>query len=410
MWTVVFFVVAPALLLAVPVLVFVTEIVAACLKTSSSAASSMERSRRVAIVVPAHNESAGLLPTLCDLQVQMRPGDRLIVIADNCTDDTAEVAAAQGVEVVVRNDTNLVGKGYALAAGIAHLDENPPDLVLFSDADCRIEASLIDRLAKVSSSTNRPAQACYLMRPSPQSTTDQTLAEFAWMLKNKVRPLGLHRLGQPCQLMGTGMMFPWTLIRSAPLASGNLVEDLQLGLDLALKRRAPLFVSDAVTTSIFPSSTSGAATQRHRWIQGHLATILNQAPRLMATSLRQADLNLFVLTLDLSVPPLMLLIAMTGGAWLLAAVGIAAGLPTLTLLPASLDLVLLSCALILVWFRFGSGLSNRPILSALARQIVSKLGIYWQMARGHRANSWVRTQRQISKKIHHGDVEPDDVH
>ena len=56
------------------------------------------------VVVPAHNESLGLVPTLQDIKAQLGAGDRLIVVADNCTDDTAEVAVASGAEVIVRND------------------------------------------------------------------------------------------------------------------------------------------------------------------------------------------------------------------------------------------------------------------------------------------------------------------
>ena len=55
-------------------------------------------------------------------------------------------------------------------------------------------------------------------------------------MKNWVRPLGLSNLNLPCQLMGTGMAFPWELIRSANLASGSIVEDTKLGLELASGR------------------------------------------------------------------------------------------------------------------------------------------------------------------------------
>jgi cellulose synthase/poly-beta-1,6-N-acetylglucosamine synthase-like glycosyltransferase len=68
---------------------------------------------RVAVLVPAHNEDAGLLPTLADIKAQMHVSDRLLVVADNCTDDTTAVAAAMGANVIERNDPDRKGKGYA---------------------------------------------------------------------------------------------------------------------------------------------------------------------------------------------------------------------------------------------------------------------------------------------------------
>jgi hypothetical protein len=87
----------------------------------------------------------------------------------------------------------------------------------------------------------RPVQSLYLMTAPCESAINHQVAEFAWRLKNQVRPLGLRALGLPCQLMGTGMAFPWDIIRSAELASGFIVEDLKLGLDLADAGHPPVF-------------------------------------------------------------------------------------------------------------------------------------------------------------------------
>jgi hypothetical protein len=55
------------------------------------------------------------------------------------------------------------------------------------------------------------------------------VSEFAWCVKNLVRPLGYSNLGCPCQLMGTGMAFKWSTLSKADLANGNIVEDMKLG-------------------------------------------------------------------------------------------------------------------------------------------------------------------------------------
>src|ERR1700733_13845514 len=127
-----------AVALAIPVTIFVIEIVAASVLPQRNWVKSPTRDRRArcAVLVPAHNESAGLLPTLTDISAQLRAADRLLVIADNCTDDTASVAAMAGAVVVVRNEPDRKGKGYALACGLCHLREDPPDTVIVVDADC----------------------------------------------------------------------------------------------------------------------------------------------------------------------------------------------------------------------------------------------------------------------------------
>src|SRR5581483_3783566 len=196
------------------------------------------------------------------------------------TDDTAEIATAENADVTKRDEPTKVGKGYAMARGIAYLQSSPPDLVLFVDADCRLQDDFVQRMRLVCQLMRRPIQAFYLMHRAEESSINHSLAEFAWILKNWARPLGLRNLRCPVQLMGTGMIFPWDLINAAELATGNIVEDMQLGLDLAAIGKAPYFFPFVKVTSEFPVTAAGTESQRQRWVQGHLATILNSAPRL----------------------------------------------------------------------------------------------------------------------------------
>ena len=301
-----FSLISAALLLAIPVAVLLIEIVGAIAlpqQTIRSAPHSVSRPR-VAILVPAHNESIGLLLTISDVRAQMRTNDRLLVVADNCTDDTAAIAAGAGADVVERNDPERRGKGYALARGVRHLAADPPDVVIVIDADCRVAEEAIDRLAKACMAAGVPARKLYPMEAGAEnSEVNYQVAEFAWQVKNVVRPLGLKRLGLPCQLMGTGMAFPWNAISTVNLASGSIVEDMKLGLDLALAGFPPAFYPFPAVTGKFPSSAAGAKTQRLRWEGGHLGIIVTAVPRLISTAIRRADLNLLVLALDVAVPP-----------------------------------------------------------------------------------------------------------
>src|ERR1700722_459165 len=273
-----------AAIVASVVAVFVVEVIAALtVGRRSNALSSVTNSdiaARIAVLVPAHNEGTGLLPTLEDIKLQLRPGDRVLVVADNCTDDTATVARTAGAEVIERQDPVRRGKGYALDFGIQHLSLAPPDILIMIDADCRIAANAITRLTQLCAMTHRPVQALYLMAAPGNSRINHQVAEFAWRVKNWLRPLGLWALGLPCQLMGTGMAFPWEAIRSVDLANGWLVEDLKLGLDLTSQGHPPLFCPSALVSSQFGSSAKAAQTQRERWERGHIGMILTAAPRL----------------------------------------------------------------------------------------------------------------------------------
>jgi cellulose synthase/poly-beta-1,6-N-acetylglucosamine synthase-like glycosyltransferase len=113
-----------ALLLLVPTLVFVTEVLVGCFQPVRDIVQiASQNDPLVAVLIPAHNESAGIKFTIEDIKQQLGSRDRLVVVADNCTDDTAAVAAASGAEVSIRNDTTKIGKGYALDWGIDHLTQ-----------------------------------------------------------------------------------------------------------------------------------------------------------------------------------------------------------------------------------------------------------------------------------------------
>ena len=198
--------VGASLLLLLPVTVLFTEVLLA-LTTQDGAATREGVRPRLAVVMPAHNEESIIAEALRAIVPQLNETDRLIVIADNCSDGTAAIADAEGAEVIVRTDSILRGKGYALDFGVRYLRQDAPDIVIIIDADCLVTTGSLDQLARVCARTARPIQALYLVYAPPGSSPIMRIAEFAGALKNLVRPLGLHRVGLPCQLMGTGMAF-----------------------------------------------------------------------------------------------------------------------------------------------------------------------------------------------------------
>ncbi|MEO7495949.1 MAG: glycosyltransferase family 2 protein [Massilia sp.] len=328
------------------------------------------------VLVPAHNEAMGIGATLASITAQLLPGDRLVVIADNCNDDTAMVAHLCGAEVAVRADPDRRGKGYALAFGIRHLHGAPPEVVIVVDADCLLAPSALDLLARACAASGRPVQAQYLMFASDKSTAAKRVAEFAWTVKNALRPLGALRLGQGCQLTGSGMALPWRLARVAPLDTPYIVEDLKLGLDLALLGAVPLFCPRAVVTSVFPDNAAGSAVQRTRWEHGHLGLIAAYGPKLAAHGLLRRDLAQVTLALDLCVPPVSLLLMLTLAGGAAGLVGAKASGEALPWALAAIPPAALCAVLILTWHKCGRDILPSRQLGHVLVYAVMKIPLY----------------------------------
>src|SRR5690606_8406542 len=160
-------------------------------------------------------------------------------------------------------DAQRRGKGYALAFGVQHLSEAPPEVVVIVDADCEPHAGALDVLARSAAWHGNAVQADYLLTAEPGAPTKRRLVAFAVLVKNRVRPLGAARFGWPCQLTGSGMAFPWSQLQEAAgELGGNIVEDMILGVNLTLSGRSPRFEPLARVTSRLPKSDAGAASQR----------------------------------------------------------------------------------------------------------------------------------------------------
>lgn len=380
-------------LLCIPALTLLVEVIAAYKPCREKPFVQVERAVSVAVIIPAHNESSGVVPTIEDIRPQLGHRDRLIVVADNCTDDTAAIARRVGAEVLVRNNLQQTGKGYALGWAIDHLKDDPPDFVFFVDADCRVQSDAIARLSEVCNSLQRPVQASNLMHSAANSPINHSLAEFAFLLRNRVRPLGLKNLNLPVQLMGTGMIFPWDLIRSAPLASGHLVEDLKLGLELAEQSKAPYFYPAVGVTSEFPVTAKGTDNQRQRWVQGHIGMILNNVPRLLFQSVARRDLGLLALTLDLLIPPLSLLVILAFVMLVATSIAAVLGLSSASLLIAVFNVIAFSVAVVLAWVKFGRDVLPGRFILSIGPLLLRRVRLYGGMLLGRAASQWIRTDR-----------------
>lgn len=382
------------LALLVPVVIFAIEVLASVFPRRRLADTPPERRPQVAVLIPAHQEESGIGGTVAALRAQLRHDDRLLVVADNCTDETASKAREAGAEVVERSDPVRRGKGFALDFGVRHLEKAPPSVVIVVDADCTLETGTTDRLAAAVETSGRPVQGLNLMWSPPDGGLNFQVAQLAFLVKNRVRPVGLHRMGLSCHLTGTGMAFPWEVVRDANLAHASLVEDMKLGLDLALAGKPPLYCEDARIDSFFPYTEKGAASQRSRWEEGHLGMIA-LAIRNLPAAMASRSMSAIALALDILVPPLTLLLLLVSGAFVFTVVATwLLGLSGAALWIAVANLLLLGLSVFIAWYAYGRAVLPFRSLVRVVPYVLGKLKLYRGMAAGKRSDGWVRTERK----------------
>ena len=379
--------VAAAIVLMLPVLVFLLQVMAAILLPKSVFKPLAERPS-IAVLIPAHNESLVITKTIQTILPQLLPQDQLLVVADNCTDETANMARSLGANVVERFNTTLRGKGYALDHGIQYLHNRPPQVVMIVDADCSLSAHFIQVLAQACVELQRPVQSLDLMLAPANANLKMKIAEFAWAVKNKVRPLGFKALGLPCQLMGTGMAFLWTDITKMSLANGHIAEDMKLGIDFCRAAKAAVFIPDVLVTSLFPQGEQAATTQRARWEHGHLGMIISEAPSLLLESLKSRNMQMFGLACDLIVPPLAVLVLLCVAVFIVSFIAQA----QLALLLSSLLLAALTVAVLLAWLFFGRAIISFKQLCYAPIYALVKIPLYIKFFL-NRQVEWVRSKR-----------------
>jgi cellulose synthase/poly-beta-1,6-N-acetylglucosamine synthase-like glycosyltransferase len=377
-------------LLGIPIVLFTLECFAALLPYRAPTLS--PNRPKIDVLMPAHNEALGIANTLNTVIPQLVKGDRLIVIADNCDDQTADIARSMGATVVERQNLERQGKGYALAHGLALISDQPPAVVVMIDADCTVHPGTIDHIVRVAIVQQQPIQALYLLTQPAQPEAKSAVSALAFIVKNWVRPRGLDCLGLPCFLTGTGMAFPWSVINSVSLGTDNIVEDMQLAVDLAIAGYPPKFCLAGRITGQLPQQPHAAVSQRIRWEHGHLKTLMTQVPRLWTAGCQQKRLDLLAMAGDLSVPPLSLLVMLWGVMTTIAVMASQLGMPWWPLQLLSLEGLGLLSSILVAWLRFGRDRLPLQALLAVPLYLLWKIPLYIAFLFRPQTR-WIRTER-----------------
>ena len=368
-------------------------------------APSSDLSVRFAIVVPAHNEALSIAETVKNLQTLRYPVGqlRILVVADNCTDDTGAQARDAGAEVIERTDRENRGKGFALACAFEVLlaEDVPVHAVVVVDADTRASSNLLLAFSGRIASGAEAMQASYRVANS-RTTWRTALMGVAFACMHDVRSLGRERLRLSTGLRGNGMCFTVGSLRRVPHDATSLVEDVEHGIDLALQGVRVVFVHEAFVEAEMPERANSAASQRERWERGRAQLRRERALPLLRSALRRRDRVQADLSVDLLLPPLsQYLIA-------LSAVGSFATLLTfarqrlaLSAVPVALGAVGLACHVGEGWRQSGTGVDGLRALSKVPEYVFWKAGLRTRRSprkfalgpKGSNAEEWVRTTR-----------------
>ena len=189
------------------------------------------------------------------------------------------------------------------------------------------------------------------------------------------------------------MAFPWAMAQSMELANASIVEDMKLGIDLALAGHAPLFCPESVVTSEFPIGEAAAKGQRMRWEHGHLGMIFQEVPRLLSRALARADAGTLALALDLVVPPLASLAMLLGAVLVMAGTLTAMGGGYLPLQLAAAATGLFGSAVLLAWLGWGRRVVSFVDLLSVPFYVLAKIPLYFKFW-SRRQKEWVKTDRE----------------
>ncbi len=320
------------------------------------------------LLVPARNEASTIAATLRHLDHFLSPSVRGAILCDNCTDDTAAIAARfPRWTIWERHDPAHVGKGPALqeAARRVANDPAPADVIVVTDADSRMTESSLSRLILRCQEARRVVQGRTRLQSCP-TQRGSALSALAWWWHNELREQGRANLGWGGFLQGTGMAFPRADFVSLPFFPVSDVEDKTWTVELHRRGRPPVYEPAALWESGVARGHGAWQKQRRRWELGHLRAIRQGLPSVLGALYFRRDPKLLAFAIDFSVPPLFLFLliglvgaSIFGSPFRLVALGFSASLFILLGLHFSRERIVPLTSLtreIGPWLRMKSGL------------------------------------------------------
>ena len=366
--------------------------VAGVLSTRRSKKFPQLRTYRLAVVVPAHNEELHVARCVKSLLMADRGSVEIavIVVADNCEDSTASAAFEVGARVLVRQNAENRGKGYALDFAFQVLQGEDWNAFAVVDADSEVATNFITELTAALQAGADAVQCRYLVRNAQESIRTR-LMSVALCAFNVLRPRGRYRLGLSCGINGNGFVLSAETLRAVPYSAASVVEDLEYHLSLLRAGRKVRFENATTVYGDMPTAGAGVKTQRARWEGGRLRMLLDKVPGMMREIFR-GNFSMLEPCLDLLLLPLafhvaLLLLAVVTPFWPIRFIALAGLAVVAVHLAAAIRVT-------------GGGLPEFSALLAAPFYIVWKILLIPRLVKTSRSGTaWVRTERASQRNI-----------
>lgn len=341
------------------------------------------RARRIAILIPAHNEALLISDTVSQARSLDYPPDAftVLVIADNCTDDTATLARAAGARVLERKGNP--GKGQGLNDALQILLQEPWDAFLILDADSHLHSKTLCAIDGALAAGAQAIQIRYGVA-NPRDSLRTRAMELSTASFNALRPRGKTTLGLSAGINGNGFCLARETVQRVPYLAHSIVEDIEYHILLLKAGYRVAFLDEVWVKAQMPLGGRGAQVQRVRWERGRIITLRNFAPGFLRDFFsgrpHAVDGLIDVLMPPVSVLFLVLLVPVIWGDDL--ARGIALG-----------ALSVLAAHYALAAFRYGSLGSAALLLAYIPWYVVWKTWVVLRSLLTERDLPWIRTDR-----------------
>ncbi len=354
------------------------------------------RTMRFDVIVPAHNEESVISAVVASIKRVDWPSGlfRVVVVADNCTDKTAEIASAAGAHVIQRVDKEHRGKGYALNFAFeVSRARGWADAVVVIDADAEVSPNILEAFASRIERGEHAVQAHYGVSNTNASWRTRLLS-IAKASFHIVRSRARERLGLSCGIRGNGWAVTHEVLRRVPYKAFSLTEDLEYGIDLGMAGFRVAYADEAHSDAEMVSGEKDSRKQRQRWEQGRFQLIRTRTLPLLLRAVTAPSAVCLDLALDLLVLPVSYVYLNVAMLVIVATIA-AARVPSLQIwVWLSAGCAAAAVLYIVRGWRL-SGVGARGILD-LAR---APFFLAWKilvMFGGRDSKEWVRTKRENS--------------
>jgi len=261
--------------------------------------------KKFAVIIPAHNEEKiieNALHSIINVEYPSSLFD-IYTIADNCTDNTAEISRKMNVQCLERFDPEHRGKGHALKWFLKYAIENnfSHDVFLIIDADSVVDKNILKVMNKKFCEGTLALNARYEIL-SPESSVTASIAFLGFLLRN-LRYKGLSLLGGSAQFLGNGMAFTFDVIKKNGWCATSITEDREQWAILHLNGVRVEFVDDVCVSAIMPGTFEDFRVPRARWDIGSFAVNKKYIVPFFKIFLEKRDLASFFTFLEILTPP-----------------------------------------------------------------------------------------------------------